>query len=115
MVRGLGSLMPLLILGIIVLINFRRQIATAFGFVSSTLILIGVFAMRWNVVIGGQSFSKSFKGFMSYTPPLMGKGGILESLGLMMLPFAILAIIAYLIPPWQEKVEPSRELSHAVA
>jgi len=107
---GLGALLPLLILGIIVLINFRRQIATAFGLVASTLILIGVFAMRWNVVIGGQLFSKSFKGFISYTPPLMGKEGILVSLGLMMLPFAILAMIAYLIPPWQEKVEPSREL-----
>jgi Ni/Fe-hydrogenase subunit HybB-like protein len=106
---GLGALLPLIILGTIVLINFRRQVTTTFGLVASTLILVGVFAMRWNVVIGGQLFSKSFKGFISYSPPLMGKEGILVSLGLMMLPFAILAIIAYLIPPWQPKVEPSRE------
>ena len=30
------------------------------------LTLIGIFAMRWNVVIGGQLFSKSFLGYTSY-------------------------------------------------
>jgi Ni/Fe-hydrogenase subunit HybB-like protein len=34
--------------------------------VSGCLALIGIFAMRWNVVIGGQLFSKSFLGYTTY-------------------------------------------------
>ena len=34
----------------------RRRIST----------LIGILAMRWNVVIGGQLFSKSFLGYTTY-------------------------------------------------
>ena len=30
------------------------------------LTLVGIFAMRWNVVIGGQLFSKSFLGYTTY-------------------------------------------------
>jgi hypothetical protein len=32
----------------------------------AALIMVGVFAMRWNVVIGGQLFSKSFLGYTTY-------------------------------------------------
>jgi predicted membrane protein len=34
--------------------------------VAGCLTLIGIFAMRWNVVIGGQLFSKSFLGYTTY-------------------------------------------------
>ena len=34
--------------------------------IASLLTLIGIFAMRWNVVIGGQLFSKSFLGYTTY-------------------------------------------------
>ena len=40
----------------------RRRIYTLAGL----LTLIGIFAMRWNVVIGGQLFSKSFLGYTTY-------------------------------------------------
>ena len=30
------------------------------------LTMVGIFAMRWNVVIGGQLFSKSFLGYTTY-------------------------------------------------
>ena len=36
-----------------------------YGF-AGCLTLIGIFAMRWNVVIGGQLFSKSFLGYTTY-------------------------------------------------
>ena len=39
------------------------------------LILIGVLAMRWNVVIGGQLFSKSLRGVMSYKMEFAGLEG----------------------------------------
>ncbi len=41
-------------------------------FSSAALILMGVLAMRWNVVIGGQLFSKSLRGFMSYKMEFAG-------------------------------------------
>jgi len=34
-------------------------------------VLFGVFMMRWNVVIGGQSFSLTFSGYMHYMLPVV--------------------------------------------
>ena len=102
---GLGSLLPLLVLGSAEIIRFKEQTKTVLRFLSATLILIGVFTMRWNVVIGGQLISKSLRGFSSYSPPLFGEGGILMASALMLLPFVILAVIVYLVPPWQEEIE----------
>lgn len=101
----LGSVLPLFILGIVAIANLREQVKTSLGFLSAVLILIGVFAMRWNVVIGGQLMSKSLRGFTSYSPPLLGVDGIIVAAVLMILPFIILAVITYLIPPWQEEVK----------
>ena len=67
---------------------------------------VGVFAMRWNVVIGGQLLSKSLRGFISYNPPLLGIDGILAAAVLMILPFVIFAVIIYLLPPWEKEVKP---------
>jgi len=63
---------------------------------------MGVFAMRWNVVIGGQILSKSLRGFLSYTPEITGREGILVALFIMALPFELFALITYFIPPWRE-------------
>ncbi|MFQ5854391.1 MAG: NrfD/PsrC family molybdoenzyme membrane anchor subunit [Anaerolineae bacterium] len=76
---GLGALVPLIVLGTIGLMKSRIQIRTAVRFLASILVLIGVFAMRWNVVIGGQLFSKSLRGFTHYTPPLTGHEGVLAA------------------------------------
>jgi predicted membrane protein len=61
-------------------------------FASATLILLGVMAMRWNVVIGGQLFSKSLRGFMSYKMEFAGLEGWLMSGLLLALPFIILTV-----------------------
>ena len=34
--------------------------------VAGCLTMVGIFAMRWNVVIGGQLFSKSLLGYTTY-------------------------------------------------
>lgn len=103
---GLGALVPLIVLGTIGLTRFSMRTRTALRFMASILVLVGVFAMRWNVVIGGQLFSKSLRGFTHYSPPLTGPEGVLVAAGLMALPFIILALEAYLVPIWQE--EPAR-------
>ena len=106
----LGSIVPLLVLGGTELSRMGAQGKMSLRLVASALVLIGVFAMRWNVVIGGQLMSKSLRGFISYTPALFGIDGVLVAAVLMALPFVILAGISYLLPPWQEEVpkEPVR-------
>ena len=39
------------------------------------IVLIGIFFMRWNVVIGGQLFSKSLSGFTSFNAVYSGLEG----------------------------------------
>ena len=59
----LGTLVPN---GLLAVARVLRPSETArrgiYG-VAAVLVLVGVFAMRWNVVIGGQLFSKSFLGY----------------------------------------------------
>ncbi len=66
----LGSVFPLLILGFVELTKVGEDIRTSIRVLAAALVLIGVFAMRWNVVIGGQLMSKSLRGFTSYSPSL---------------------------------------------
>jgi Ni/Fe-hydrogenase subunit HybB-like protein len=93
-----GTLVPLLLLGSLQLIRrsvpglLRRRMY----FVSAALILIGVLAMRWNVVIGGQTFSKSLRGLMSYKMEFAGLEGWLMGAFLIALPFVILTIFVKL-------------------
>ncbi|HEY83114.1 MAG TPA: polysulfide reductase NrfD [Dehalococcoidia bacterium] len=104
---ALGTLLPLLILGGAELLKrLREETKTYLRVLAAALILIGVLAMRWNVVIGGQLMSKSLRGFTSYVPPIWGEAGIITATVLMLLPFLLLAVFTYLIPPWQAEVKP---------
>jgi Ni/Fe-hydrogenase subunit HybB-like protein len=73
--------------------------------VAGCLTLIGIFAMRWNVVIGGQLFSKSFLGYTTYKMALATREGLLMSIALTLLPLFILWVLVKLLPPWPEKVQ----------
>jgi predicted membrane protein len=48
--------------------------------------------MRWNVVIGGQFFSKSLRGLMAYKMEFAGLEGWFMGAVLLSLPFIILTI-----------------------
>ncbi len=106
----LGTLVP------IFLLLFARTGLVRFGIrkyiyiFATVLTLIGVFAMRWNVVIGGQMLSKTYMGYTTYIMPLFGPESILLAVGIWILPFIILAVLIKLLPPWEhphewEKVE----------
>ncbi len=60
---------------------------------------MGVLAMRWNVVIGGQLFSKSLRGVMSYKMEFSGMEGWFMGAFLLALPFVILTIFIRLFLP----------------
>jgi predicted membrane protein len=97
----LGTLVPALLLGTLQLLRrhipelARRRIY----FASAVLILVGVLAMRWNVVIGGQLFSKSLRGVMSYKMEFAGMEGWFMGAFLLMLPFVILTVLIRLFLP----------------
>jgi Ni/Fe-hydrogenase subunit HybB-like protein len=67
---------------------------------AAVLVLISVFAMRWNVVIGGQELSKTMKGLLTYVPEVIGREGMLVGGTLLMLPFAALWVLTQLFSPW---------------
>jgi Ni/Fe-hydrogenase subunit HybB-like protein len=60
---GLGMLLPFIML-------LLPNVGKARAFIASFLVLIGVFIMRVDVIIGGQEMSRSFAGFMSYNIPI---------------------------------------------
>ena len=78
------------------------------GIICSVLILIQVLAMRWNVVIGGQLFSKSLRGLTSYAPTFLGKEGLIIAFILFVMPFVVMYIFNLILPVW-EKETPQQE------
>jgi len=97
-----GTLLPLAILAVNQLWRFPEARRKAMYLTASLLTLIGIFAMRWNVVIGGQLFSKSFLGYTTYKVEFAAKEGLLPAIGLMVLPFIIVIVLVKLLPPWAE-------------
>ena len=79
--------------------------------------MMGIFAMRWNVVIGGQLFSKSFLGYTTYKIGLVSREGLLMSVALTILPLFILWALVKLFPPWPktEGAELPSETPHSSA
>lgn len=70
-----------------------------FYFARSILVMIGVFAMRWNVVIGGQLFSKSLHGFKIYDMEILGREGVLMTAFLFISAFIVLYVLVRVLSP----------------
>jgi predicted membrane protein len=107
----LGTLLPLFLLGTtqlfrdLIAMRVRRRVY----FLSAFLIVTGVLAMRWNVVIGGQLFSKSLRGFTSFKMELAGQEGWLMSLAVLILPFIILTVLVhFFLQPEQSQAHSSK-------
>jgi Ni/Fe-hydrogenase subunit HybB-like protein len=97
----LGTLTPIIILAmtqVLPLSELKRKLL--YG-TAGCLTLIGIFAMRWNVVIGGQLFSKSFLGYTTYKLGLIDREGLLVAIFLTILPLFILWALVKLLPPWE--------------
>ncbi len=99
----IGSLEALLFL------RYSRMVSGALKqimvVIASISVLIAVFALRWNMVIGAQLVDYSLRGYVSYTPPLFGKEGILAALFVIAAPFVIMAIVNYFLPPYEKEVK----------
>jgi Ni/Fe-hydrogenase subunit HybB-like protein len=99
----LGTLLPLILLGATQLTRFHEAVRRKIYAFSGILTLIGIFAMRWNVVIGGQLFSKSFLGYTTYKLEFATREGLLTAIALTLLPVLILWVLVKLLPPWEEE------------
>ncbi|MBI4490103.1 MAG: polysulfide reductase NrfD [Deltaproteobacteria bacterium] len=96
----LGMVIPLGIMVAVKSLKFNEELRRLCYFVSVILIQLGIFATRWNVVIGGQLFSKSFRGLTTYKMDVAGVEGLIAALGLLILPFIVLAILLKILPAW---------------
>ena len=108
----MGTVVPLLILGIVSpalrgrsrgLVTLPDELRRLLYAGAATLIQIGIFSTRWNVVIGGQLFSKSLRGLTVYKMQLLGGEGLFVAALLLLLPFLILMTLIWLLPPWPDR------------
>jgi len=95
----IGTLVPIGLLAMVQLVSMSTRAREGLYVIASVLTLCGIFAMRWNVVIGGQLFSKSFLGYTTYKMGFATREGLLPALLLMALPFLILWFLVTLLPP----------------
>jgi len=101
----LGNLVPFILL-LIPGLTIRRAIPAL------VLVLFGVFMMRWNVVIGGQSFSLTFSGYMDYRLPILPqslesfKEGLFGALLIGVMPFPLFWILNKIFPVFEPKESP---------
>ena len=98
-----GTLVPIGLLALTQVFPLSENVRKRIYALSGALTLMGIFAMRWNVVIGGQLFSKSFLGYTTYKMGFATREGLLTAIILTLLPLAILWVLVKLLPPWSEK------------
>ena len=111
----IGTLVPLLLLGIVQVTKLPASIRKVIYVVSGLLVQVAVLSMRWNVVIGGQLFSKSFLGYTTYKMELITREGLLMAVFLCLLPLGILWVLLKVLPPWHDdRIEKTLETPAAV-
>ncbi len=98
----LGTVTPIALLGLTQILKLSETARKRTYAFAGALTVIGIFAMRWNVVIGGQLFSKSFLGYTTYKMAFATREGLLTAIVLMILPFLILWVLVKLLPPWPD-------------
>jgi len=105
----MGTVIPLLMLMLFspwfrskALLHPPAELRRLVYFGAALLIQVGIFSTRWNVVIGGQIFSKSLRGLTVYKVEMLGPEGFFVSALLLIAPFVILYVLVKVLPPWPE-------------
>lgn len=96
---SIGVVVSFILLSILL---FKNPVGTLYKYLTilaSATILFEVWMMRWNIVVGGQQFSKSYVGFRGYTPEWFDKEGIITAIFLTLLPFVILFLLTRVFSP----------------
>jgi len=101
----IGSLVPLFLLLTSFYPRPHARLVTFTSGLASLLVLLQVFAMRWNIVVGGQLFSKSFRGFVEFPLDWMGREGLITAAVVLTLPLFALWAASKVVPLWQQGTE----------
>jgi Ni/Fe-hydrogenase subunit HybB-like protein len=96
---AMGMILPLVLLSIVRSKRLNEDMRKLLYFTSVLLVELGIFSMRWNVVIGGQLFSKSFRGLMAYKMEITGIESLVSAVVLLSAPFVVLTILLKVLPP----------------
>lgn len=99
------SVGPFILLSISTLAKLPKKLSNSLIFVSSIMLLGQVLLMRWNVVIGGQLLSKSYRGLNTYMLQFFDKEGGLVAVIILVVPFLLLREFDKLFP-FFERPEP---------
>jgi Ni/Fe-hydrogenase subunit HybB-like protein len=111
-VQMILGILAIVILGVIVVrgTSLRPRPYKTLACIASLGLLAQVFAMRWNVVLGGQMFSKSLRGLRDdYSLQFLGENGILIAAIIFTIPFILLGIFNRLSPLFP--VPPNQDIS----
>jgi Ni/Fe-hydrogenase subunit HybB-like protein len=100
---AVGAILPLLWLSYMIWRGTTGKALIAGVTLSACLVLLSVFMMRWNVVIGGQEISKTGKGLLAYHLQFFGHEGLLVAILLLLAPLATLFGLTRFFPPWEDK------------
>ncbi len=98
----MGMLIPLAMIALIKIMKSPSDLKKMVYFISAILVQVGIFSTRWNIVIGGQLFSKSFRGLTVYKITFFGLEGFFASVIVFCLPFILLYVLTKILPPWEE-------------
>lgn len=98
----LGTVVPIVAIAAARFGRVPDELRRIIYLISALLVQVGIFSTRWNVVIGGQLFSKSFRGLTVYKLELFGIEGILAAIAILILPLIILYVLSKTLPPWED-------------
>ncbi len=101
----IGMILPLGAIAFAKMFKTPAELKKFLYFLAAILVQVGIFSTRWNVVIGGQLFSKSFRGLTVYKMTFLGIEGLLVSIAILILPLIILYFLFNILPPWMESSE----------
>jgi Ni/Fe-hydrogenase subunit HybB-like protein len=103
---AIGAVTPILALSYLIWRGTTGKALVAGVTASACLILLSVFMMRWNVVIGGQEIAKTGKGLLDYHLLIFHREGLAAALSVVAAPFALLFFATRLFPPWNDEASP---------
>ena len=101
----IGGGVSFVLLAVAVRLPVGRRVRHSLAGIASLLVLLQVFCMRWNVVIGGQLLSKSGKGFHEFHIEWGSAEGILAAIGVFVAPFVLLYVLYRILPPYRRSAD----------
>lgn len=101
-----GELLVGGLLAVAVLVAASVRQSGRLGAAGGLLALVGLFLSRWNIIIGGQSISRTGEGFVHEELHWLGREGVIAAGGLFLWAFVVGFVLWYALPwPRQERAQ----------